>query len=113
MVPLPTIDPTIVIVGLGGTPAPWVRYRRVATGEEWTVRGVCNQCGVCVVGAANDDYTWVGPPGTPYSNIDNRVALGRLDAPIVPGFLAQMRRMAKEIPTATVTGCSLTIDEEP
>jgi hypothetical protein len=109
----PTLDPDVVIDAAGVTATvPWLQYRRVSTGQTWTVRGTCNQCGLCVVGASHqDDYEWHDEPGRPYAVTDLRVANGRPDEPVVPGFVEDMEQMAALTPTATVAGCSLTIDE--
>lgn len=87
----------------------YVRYRRVSTGQRWIVRGTCNQCGLCVVGASNvGDYDWTGPAGTPGAVKDVRFPV-RPDEPVTPGFNEAMERMAAETETATVTGCSLRV----
>jgi hypothetical protein len=104
----PTSDPFIVIEEQR---EGYVRYRSLISGERWVVRGTCNQCGLCVIGVAHPEhYEWHGEPGTPLAVSDLRVAQGRLDEPVAPGFTDAMRRMAKMTPTATVAGCSLTIE---
>lgn len=106
----PTIDPDVVIVGRETTGIPMTEYQRVSTGERWRVFGTCNQCGLCVIGAVvTTDYEWDGPPGTPLAVRDLRYGV-RLDEPVTPGFEESMQEMARETPTATVTGCSLTIE---
>ncbi len=105
--PEPTLDASIVIVERPSEDA--VVYERVPTGERWKVSGSCNQCGLCVVGAVGDWYVWDGAPGTPGANRDTRVP-GRLDDPVCPGFLEDIAQMAAITPTATVTGCSLSIE---
>jgi hypothetical protein len=102
----PTLDFDIVIISENENSKT---YERISTGERWVVSGICNQCGLCVVGAVGDWYIWDGPPGTPGANRDTR-APNRLDDPIVPGFIEDMILMAAETPTATVTGCSLSIE---
>ena len=107
-------DIDIIDRGTESTPqgsVPWVHYRRKSTGHSWIVKGVCNQCGLCVVGVDEPWNLWVGPPGTPYSNIDTRVKEGRKDVPVSPGFFKAMELMAKEVPSATVNGCSLYLGE--
>jgi hypothetical protein len=84
----PTLDPAVVIVarGIDAGGAPFVSYQH-ADGRRWIVRGACNQCGLCVVGAAHPEhYRWHGEPGTPGAVTDLRVAAGRLDEPIAPHF---------------------------
>jgi hypothetical protein len=105
----PTIDFDIVVVGRSEGPPPVIVYRRLSSGEQWAVRGTCNQCGLCVIGAVGDWYVWNGPPGTPGASSDLRVP-GRPDDPICPDLPENMEQMARETPTATVTGCSLTIE---
>lgn len=106
----PTLDVDIVILSRETGPTPSVRYQRVSTGEQWLVSGVCNQCGLCVVGAAvTTDYVWLGPPGTPLAVIDLRYGT-RLDEPVAVGFVEDMQQAAAITPTATVAGCSLTIE---
>lgn len=86
----PTLDPTITIVHRA---EGVVHYRALDTGREWVVRGTCNQCGLCVVGAAHPEhYAWHGEPGTPYAVTDLRVAEGRLDEPVTPEFFTDMPR---------------------
>ena len=109
MVNEPTLDDDIVVVGREDGPPPVIAYRRLSTGAEWLVRGACNQCGLCVIGVVGEWYQWNGPPGTPGASTDARVP-GRLDDPIVPGFIEDMQQMAAETPTATVLGCSFTIE---
>lgn len=90
----PTLDPDIVI---DAQSAGKVTYRSISTGEKWAVHGVCNQCGLCVVGAAHPEhYRWLDKPGIPFAVVDLRVAGGRLDEPITPRFNTQ--------------GCCLTIE---
>lgn len=106
-----TSDPDVVILERGllldGTPT--VQYQRLSTGLVWTVGGVCNQCGLCVLGAAETgDYLWSGEPGTPLAVVDLRFG-HRLDEPVTPGFFEDMARMAEATPTATVAGCSLSL----
>jgi hypothetical protein len=102
-----TADPDVVIRERTPGPPPTILYERVSTGEQWTVSGVCNQCGLCTIGVANPhDYAWDGPPGTPLAVRDLRYGV-RLDEPVVAGFLEDMEDMARQTPTATVTGCSL------
>lgn len=103
---IPTLDSDIVILEETETSK---LYQRISTGEVWRVSGVCNQCGLCVIGAQGDWYEWDGPAGTPGANRDTR-APNRLDDPIVPGFIEDMQQMAVETPTAIVSGCSLTIE---
>jgi hypothetical protein len=103
----PTLDAEIVIVERPS--ADVVVYERVPTGARWKVSGSCNQCGLCVVGAAGNWYVWDGPPGTPGASRDTRVP-DRLDDPVCPGFIEDMAQMAAETPTATVSGCSLNIE---
>lgn len=105
--PEPTLDADIVIVAHESDGA--VVYERVSDGTRWRVAGTCNQCGLCVIGAVADWYVWDGPPGTPGASRDTRVP-GRLDDPVCPGFLEDMQQMAAVTPTATVSGCSLTIE---
>lgn len=109
--PVKTLDPNVVIVATGTRKGiPWLRYRRLDTGDEWYVRGTCNQCGLCVTGAANeDDYKWDDEPGRPGAVRDVRFPV-RPDEPVTPGFNEAMERQAKETPTATVDGCSLTVE---
>lgn len=104
----PTLDADIVIVGRPD--ADTVIYERLSTGGRWVVRGQCNQCGLCVIGAVGNWYEWNGPAGTPYACNDTRVPV-RLDEPIIPGFIEDMKEMARVTPTATVSGCSLSIEE--
>lgn len=106
----PTIDADIVIVARTVTP-PVVRYRRLSDGVEWSVVGNCNQCGLCVVGAVGDWYEWDGPAGTPNASRDTRWP-DRLDDPVTPGFFEDMEQMAQAVPTATVSGCSMTLASE-
>jgi hypothetical protein len=79
-----TLDPNIFIVSKD---KDVVEYIRIDTGETWKVSGTCNQCGLCVVGAANkEDYIWYKKAGEPYAVTDVRVAKGRLDEPITSEF---------------------------
>jgi hypothetical protein len=104
-----TFDPDVVIVSRQLGPPPVVLYERVSTGERWTVTGVCNQCGLCVVGTGTPEfYAWDGPVGTPLAVRDLRYP-DRMDEPLAPGFIEDMQQVAAETPTATVSGCSLTI----
>lgn len=105
----PTLDADIVIVAESDAP-PVVRYRRLSDGVEWAVAGSCNQCGLCVVGAIGDWYEWDGPPGTPLASRDTRWP-ERLDDPVTPSFFDDMRQMAALTPTATVSGCSMSLAE--
>lgn len=83
----PTLDPDVFIETSHNG---YVRYVN-CLGIRWEVRGVCNQCGLCVVGAAHPEhYEWRGSPGTPYAVVDLRVAQGRLDEPITADFPAKM-----------------------
>ena len=82
----PTLDPGVVIVARGVTTGgvPWMVYE--GEGRRWRVSGTCNQCGLCVVGAAHPEhYAWDGPPGMPYAVRDLRLP-GRLDEPVALGF---------------------------
>ena len=86
-----------------------VTYERLSTGEQWEVIGACNQCGLCVIGAAfPEHYEWSGPPGTPYAVRDKRVP-GRLDEVVSPGFIEAMQKMRAVTPTAT-QDCQLTLN---
>ena len=106
-----TLDPDIVIESVQRGANPSLVYRRVSSGERWRVNGTCNQCGLCIIGAARtEDYIWNGPPGTPMAVTDVRVLLGRMDEPITPGFPDDMVQMAQVTETATVSGCSLTVE---
>ncbi len=106
-----TLDPDIVIESVKRGANPSLVYRRVSTGERWRVNGTCNQCGLCVIGAAvASDYVWDGPVGTPLAVRDLRYGT-RLDEPVTPSFFADMQEMARETPTATVSGCSMTLGE--
>ena len=112
LVEIPTLDPFIFIedTGIEGT-VPWIRYRRNDTGQRWIVRGVCNRNGLCVIGAARQqDYVWSNQPGRPGAVTDLRYVSGRPDEPVTPGFAEDMQQMAQRTPTATVTGCALTIE---
>lgn len=101
-----TLDPDIVIEE---QKKGYVRYRRRSTGKSWVVRGECNQCGLCVIGAANeDDYEWQKLPGRPGAVKDIRFPV-RPDEPVTPGFNEAMEQMAAQTPTATVKGCSLKV----
>lgn len=104
-----TLDIDIIIVSRAPGPPPVVEYERVSTGERWRVVGSCNQCGLCVIGAVGEWYVWDGPPGTHGANRDTRTP-GRLDDPVCPGFIEDMAAMAAATPTATVSGCSMTIE---
>lgn len=108
-----TSDPFVVIEATGKRAGVfWLRYRREVAGvvDRWTVRGTCNQCGLCVIGAVPASrFTWSGPPGTPMAVTDVNYA-ARPDDPIAPGFIEDMVQMAALTPTATVAGCSLTIE---
>lgn len=102
-----TLDPDVVITSRR---QGWVYYRRESTGERWKVSDTCNQCGLCVIGAANaDDYDWRKKPGRPGAVRDLRYPT-RPDEPVTPGFLEAMIEMATTNPTATVSGCSLRIE---
>lgn len=102
----PTLDPDIEIMYLEGG----VEYRRISTGDKWRVWGTCNQCGLCVIGARPfDRYQWQAAPGTPYSVVDLWYGK-RLDDPVTPGFNEDMIDMARATPTATVNGCSMTVE---
>jgi rRNA maturation protein Nop10 len=109
MTPVATLDPDVVIVARGVTDeVPWLRYRRVSDDTEWTVRGTCNQCGLCVIGTAVPErYEWDGPVGTPLAVRDLLYAT-RLDEPVTAGFSEDMEQMAREIGAAV--GCSLTVE---
>lgn len=104
----PTLDPDIVIVSQQADP-PETIYERVSTGQQWIVRGTCNQCGLCVIGAVGAWYQWVGDPGTPGASVDTRVP-ARLDDPITPELIPNITQMAQQTPTATVPGCSTTAE---
>lgn len=105
------MDPDVqVIARVTVDDQPVVEYQRMSTFERWRVTGTCNQCGLCVIGAAMTmHYAWDGPPGTPYAVRDLRYGQ-RPDEPVVPGFAEDMEEMARQTPTATVSGCSLTIE---
>lgn len=106
-----TLDPDVEVVAREGDgPTALVRYRRVSDGSTWAVRGACNRCGLCVLGAVGDWYVWDGPPGTPGASRDLRVP-GRADDPVTPGFFADMQEMAALTPGSTVSGCSMALAE--
>lgn len=105
----PTLDADIVVVGREDGPPPVVVYRRISTNEQWRVIGTCNQCGLCVIGAVGAWYEWDALPGTPGASRDTRVP-GRDDDPICPGFIEDMQQMAADTLTASVSGCSLTLE---
>lgn len=101
-----TLDPDIQIVT---QKRGMIKYRRRSTGQMWIVRGECNQCGLCVIGAANQhDYEWTKAPGNPGAVKDVRFPV-RPDEPVTPGFNEAMERQAGMTPTATVKGCSLRV----
>jgi len=101
----PTSDPGVVIESRDES---GVVYRSV-TGRRWRVNGECNRCGLCVVGAVPiERWTWRGPPGTPGAVFDTLYG-SRLDEPVTPEFFPAMERIARETPTALVTGCSMTL----
>lgn len=78
----PTEDPHVVIIER----APGrVRYRH-ANGEEWTVLGECNRCGLCEIGTAARRLIWSHPPGIPYACLDLDYP-ARRDIPMRPPFL--------------------------
>ena len=107
-----TLDPNVVIEAKGvRSGVPWLRYRRLDTGQRWVVRGVCNRNGLCIIGAAKKEhYTWSDLPGRPGAVTDLRFAEGRPDEPVTPEFAEHMKEMARQTPSATVTGCALTIE---
>lgn len=111
MADIPTLDNDIVIESIQRGANPSVVYRRLSTGERWRVNGTCNQCGLCVIGAARpENYEWDGPVGTPFAVRDLRVLTGRLDEPVAPGFIEKVTDAVALTPTATVSGCSLTLE---
>ena len=75
-----TEDPTVMIEDIG--PA-WVIYRD-HDGKRWIMRGTCNQCGECEVGAINPNIMWIGNPvGEPGSCRDVMYGIRR-DIPVRP-----------------------------
>lgn len=78
-----TVDPGVVIVATGPT---MVRYR-ADDGREWTVHGLCDQRGECVVGSVvhghtvrdRDDYRQLR------ELLGDRLGF-RLDCPVTPAF---------------------------
>lgn len=78
-----TIDPGVVIIDHG--PA-MIRYRSTE-GREWTVHGICDQRGWCVIGARV--HGWRVRDLADYRGLWELLGdrLGfRLDCPVAPGF---------------------------
>jgi hypothetical protein len=109
-VPTPTVDPDVIILARESGAVPWTEYQRLSSGERWRVIGTCNQCGLCVLGIGEPSrYVWDDLPGRPGAVRDELYGR-RLDEPIAFGFLEDMQQQAQETPTATVTGCSFTLE---
>lgn len=77
----PTADPDVLLEGGGHG---WWRYYRVSTGERWSVVGVCDQRGDCLIGATLADGTFI-------RDHDHLATLGprpdsELDVPVTKGF---------------------------
>ena len=52
-----TEDPYVVIVARDSNS---IIYRDIISNERWIIRGKCNQCGLCEVGAVNNNIVWTG-----------------------------------------------------
>lgn len=84
-----TVDPDVFIEEKGSHGGePFVIYVS-SSGLRWIIRGECNRCGECWVGANGPEAStviWTGSPiGEPNAFIDGR-DIGRLDCPVLPSI---------------------------
>lgn len=92
-VPEATVDPDVMIEARGPS---LVRYVRV-DGARWEIRGTCNQCGECEIGAINSHIVFTGiPVGQPGACFDDR-GEDRPDNPVTPDMMTTC-------PSCTLTG---------
>lgn len=94
-----TTDPRIVIVDREDHPVKRITYLDLETGERWVEIGVCNQCGLCEIGSANEESLWWDPTkkrGEPFSCSDPTYAT-RLEVVNRPSIKEAMRAMARDL----------------
>ncbi len=92
-----TADPSTVCESVDSNPARIIEYRDLVSGERWNMIGMCNQCGLCCIGAVGS-FEWdpMLQPGEPGSLLSPSLQNWK-DSVARPGIVEDTEQMATQL----------------